>query len=652
MENEKKFVETYLLSTFGVVAVLVLAIAVNFIATAVNKRADFTEENLYTLSNGTKAILGDLETPVTLRFYFSKDAGQMPVHLKSYAQRVEDLLKEYRVAGRGNIVVEKLNPKPDSDAEDSANLDGVHGQPIGMTGERIYLGVAISCLDETMALPFLSPDRENLLEYDITRAVYRVVNSEKAVLGVMSSLSVMGKQGPQNPMMMQMQQQPQNKPPWIVTSELKRDFDVREVQKDTEEIDSDIDILMLVHASELSDKTLFAIDQFVLRGGKLLAFVDPMSVIERQEKPPMPQMQYMPPGASTLGVLFDTWGIEFDAEKVAGDLVYMTRIQREGRQESMPTVLSLTSKALNADDPVTSQLENLLIVNGGAFTGDGADGLTKTVLISTSEDSQLIEKFKAQMPGDHLVKDFKPEERRQELAIRLTGTFKTAFPDGKPGDDGDNDADGDDDDDDEEKKDDKGAEDADGSLKESATEGAVILVGDSDMVYDHFCVRRQSFFGREIISPMNDNLNLVQNLAELLSGDNNLISIRSRGTLSRPFEVVLRMKAAAERRHQEKIKSLEDELSEVQRKINDLQRKKSDDQKFIVSKEQREQVATFRKNEAKVRKDLKKVRKQFRRDIDSLENRLKWANIGLMPLLVGLSGIVLAVVKRRRMVRK
>ena len=164
MGTEKKFIETYLLSTFGVVAVLVLAIAVNFIASAVNKRADFTEENLYTLSEGTRAILGDLDTPVTLRFYFSKDAAQLPVHLKSYAQRVEDILKEYRVAGRGNIVVEKLNPKPDSDAEDSANLDGVHGQPIGMTGDRVYLGVAINCLDETVALPFLSPDRENLLE--------------------------------------------------------------------------------------------------------------------------------------------------------------------------------------------------------------------------------------------------------------------------------------------------------------------------------------------------------------------------------------------------------------------------------------------------------------------------------------------------------
>ncbi|MBT3379046.1 MAG: hypothetical protein HN742_38025 [Lentisphaerae bacterium] len=645
MGTEKKFIETYLLSTFGVVAVLVLAIAVNFIASAVNKRADFTEENLYTLSEGTRAILGDLDTPVTLRFYFSKDAAQLPVHLKSYAQRVEDILKEYRVAGRGNIVVEKLNPKPDSDAEDSANLDGVHGQPIGMTGDRVYLGVAINCLDETVALPFLSPDRENLLEYDITRAVYRVMNSEKAVLGIMSALSVMGKQAPQNPMMMQMQQQQQNKPPWVVTSELKRDFDVREVPKDTEEIDGDIDILMLVHASELSDKTLFAIDQFVLRGGKLLAFVDPMSVIERQEKPPMPQMQYMPPGASTLGALFDAWGIEFDTEKVAGDLIYMTRIQREGRQESMPTVLSLTSKALNADDPVTSQLENLLIVNGGAFSGDGVDGLTKTVLISTSEDSQLIEKFKAQMPGDHIVKDFKPEERRQELAIRLTGTFKTAFPEGKPEDDADKD-------DEDDKKGEDEAEAAPSHLTESAGEGAVILVGDSDMVHDHFCVRRQQFFGQQIVQPMNDNLSFVQNLAELLSGDNNLISIRSRGTLSRPFEVVLRMKAEAEQRYQEKISALEDELSEVQRKINDLQRKKSDDQKFIVSKEQREQISKFRKKEAESRKKLKDVRKKFRRDIDSLENNLKWANIGLMPFLVGLSGIALAIVKRRRMIRK
>lgn len=654
MDTKKKVIETFLFSTVGVVGMIVLLIAVNVIFDALNIRVDMTEENLYTLSPGTKQILKGMDTPVNIRYYFSKDAAQMPVYLKNYAQRVEDLLKEYREVAGGNVAIEKLNPKPDSDAEDSANLDGVHGQSAGLAGDKIYLGLAISCLDEVVSLPFLSPERENLLEYDITRAVYRVLHPEKAVVGIMSSLSVMGQQ---QPPMMPMGGPQQNKPAWIMVSELKRDFEVREVSTDIESVDDDIDVLMLVHATNLPDKTLFAIDQFVLRGGRLLAFLDAMSMVERQERPQqMPQMQ-MPPASSTLGVLLDAWGVEFETEKVVADLQYMTRVQgRDGGPESMPMVLSLNKETVDADDPATGQLESLLYVFGGVFSGDGIDSLKKTVLLHTSEDSQLIEKFMAQMPGDSVVKDFKPEEREQALGIRLTGTFKTAFPEGKPGDaggdaeDGDASTDADKDADDKAKADDAKADD--GLLRESAQEGVVVLIGDADMIYDHFCVRRQSFFGQEVINPMNDNLTLVQNLLEQLSGDNNLISIRSRGAIARPFLVVQRMKAEAEQKYQEKIKALEDDLSEVQRKIGELQREKSKDQQYILSSEQQRQIEKFRQKEGEVRKELKGVRKKFRRDIDALENRLKWANIALMPFLVGMSGIVLAMAQRRRMVRK
>jgi len=648
-EDTRKKVETYLFSVVGVLGMAVVLIAVNVISSSVNFRGDLTEENLYTLSAGTKAILEKMDTPVTIRFYYSKDAAQMPVFLKNYAQRVQDLLKEYREASGGKITIQKLNPKPDSDAEDSANLDGVHGQSGGLTGDQIYLGLAISCLDETVPIPFLSPDRENLVEYDVTRALYRVLNPEKPILGVMSSLGVMGKE--MNPMM-RMQGMGQPKPPWVAIAELKRDFEVREVNTDVEEIDEDINVLMLVHATNLSDKALFAIDQFVLRGGKLLAFLDPMSMVEAQERPQMGPMQQMPPGASTLGVLLDAWGVEFETEKVVADLLYMTRIQgRGGQPQSMPTVLSLPEKSVAEDDPATNQLESLLYAFGGVFTGDGADGLKKAVLISTSEETQLVEKFMAQMPGEHIVKDFKPEGRELALSVRLTGKFRTAFPEGKPGDDKDDDkVDGDDAE--EKKKDEEQEKPAPDHLTESTKGGAVVLVGDSDMVHDHFCIRKQSFFGQEIISPMNDNLTLVQNLIEQLSGDSNLISIRSRGAMSRPFLRVQKMKTEAEQKYRDRIKALEDEVSEVQRKINELQREKSKDQRFILSKEQKEAVAKFRQKEAETKQELKKLRKKFRRDIDSLENTLKWANIALMPFLVSISGIALAIVKRRRMVRK
>ncbi len=638
MKNKKKFVEAYILSTVGVIGMIVLLIAVNVISKAVNFRGDLTEENIYTLSDGTRQILKKMDTAVTIRFYYSKEAAQMPVNLKSYAGRVEDLLKEYREGADGNIVLQKFNPTPDSDAEDSARLDGVYGQNVGGLGggEKIYLGLAVSCLDENVALPFLSPERENLLEYDLTRAIYRVQNSEKPVLGVMSSLPVMG--GPPANPMMAMQGRGKQTPPWMLIAELKRDFDVRKVETTIENVADDIDVLMLIHATKLSDKALFAIDQFVLRGGRLLAFVDPMSMVESQNRSPQMQQMYMPPGASTLGKLFDAWGVEFVTEKLLADSGYMAKVSTRNGPQSMPLVLTLTKSAVNADDPATSQLENLLYVYGGCFKGDGAKGLDKTVLLSSSEDSQQVEKFMAQMPAKQILRDFKPSGKRQQLAVRLTGKFKTAFPDGKPADDAG--------------KDKKSAESKDGTLAESVKDGAVVLIGDSDMAYDHFCVRKQNFFGQEVSSPMNDNFSFFQNLVEQLSGDNNLIGIRSRGVSSRPFDVVRKMQDEAENRYKHQIQALEDDVADAQRKINEMQREKSKDQRYILSAEQKETIDRLRQQEAKRKKELKEVRKSFRRDIDSLENRLKWTNIALMPLLVSLGGIMLAMIKRRRMVRK
>lgn len=639
MEKRKKLIQAYLFSTLGVVVAGIALIAVNVILDPLNLRMDLTEEHLFTLSDGTRAILKGMDTPVNIRFYFSKDVAQMPVHLKTYAGRVEDILKEYRRYAGSNIEIQRLNPQPDSDAEDSANLDGVVGQPLGAfgTGDRIYLGIAISCLDQTVALPFLSPDRENLLEYDITRSIYRVMHPEKPKLGVLSSLPIMGEMVPPQ-MMMQMPNMSQ-KPPWQAIEELKGNFDVVEVDKTADSIDGDIDVLMLVHPKDLEDKTLYAIDQFVLRGGKLLAFLDPMSMIESQEQ--SPQQRFMPPGASSLGKLLGAWGIEFDTEKVVADMEYMTRIRRrmDAGPEAMPLVLTLTSEAINADDPATSQLENVLYVFGGVFKGDGAEGLTKTVLLHTSEECQLVEKYMAQRSGEAIIKEFSSAEREQELCVRLAGTFKTAFPDGKPA----------------AKDDDKGEakeEAAGDSLKESATPGAVVLVGDSDMIYDNFCVQKGSIFGQTIVQPINDNLTFLQNLVEQLSGDSNLIGIRSRGTLSRPFEVVRSMQAEAERRYQDRIKALEDEVAETNRKISELQREKKQGEKALLSAEQQEAIRKFREKKAETNRQLKDVRKKFRRDIDSLENRLMVVNIGLMPLLVALGGIALAIVKRRRLVRK
>lgn len=630
---KKKQIETLLYSIVGVLAMFLLVVAANFIFGAFKVRADLTQEKLYTLSDGTKAILKKLDGPVEIRFYYTQGEKEVPTQFKAYAQRVEDLLAEYKQHGKGYVVIKKFNPKPDSDAEDSAHLDGIEGQMLP-NGDHLYLGIAVSYLDTKAALPFLSPDREKLLEYDVSRAISRVANPEKPVVGVMTPLPMFGQ--PMNPMMMRMGQQPQE--PWVVVNELQRDFTVRQIQMDVDKIDDDIKVLLVAHPKNISDKTQYAIDQFVLRGGKLIAFLDALAIMDRseQQNPMMPNMS----GGSSMEKLLKAWGLGFDTTKVVADRVFVTKFIRNNREEEAPAVLSLKTGGINKDDVVTSQIDSLLVPFAGAFTGTPADGLKKTVLLHSSPQSQLVEGFMAQMGGDAISKDFKPSGTTNAIAIRLAGKFKTAFPDGKPADTKT------DDEQKEEKKEENKPED---SLKESKGENVVVLIGDADMLYDQFSVQIQNIFGQKIVIPRNGNLNLAQNLVEQMTGDSNLIGVRSRATLNRPFTVVQEMQARADESWRAKIKQIEDDLRETQTKLNELQTKKEKgQQRFILSKEQQAELERFRNKEAEAKRELKELRKNLRKDIDSLENRLKWTNIAGMPVLVTLFGIVLAVVKNKR----
>jgi ABC-type uncharacterized transport system involved in gliding motility auxiliary subunit len=629
---KKKQLETLLYSVVGVGAMFLVLVALNFIFGVFKARADLTQEKLYTLSDGTKAILKKLEGPVEIRFYATQGEKEMPAQFKAYAQRIEDLLSEYKQHAKGNIEIKKFNPRPDSDAEDSAQLDGVEGQMLP-NGEHLYLGIAVSYLDGKSALPFLSPDREKLLEYDISRAISRVANPEKPVVGVMTPLPMFGQ--PMNPMMMRMGQQPQE--PWVVINELQRDFTVRQLQMDVDKIDDDIKVLLVVHPKNISDKAQYAIDQFVLRGGKLIAFLDALAIMDRseQQNPMMPNMS----GGSSMEKLLKAWGLSFDTTKVIADNNFKTRFMRNNRPEEAPAVLSLNAAGINKEDVVTSQIDNLLIPFAGVFTGTPAEGLKKTVLLHTTPESQLVEGIMAQMGGDAMMKDFKASGTTNAVAIRLAGKFKTAFPDGKPADTKAED----------DKKEEKKETPAGDSLKESKGENVVVLVGDADMLYDQFSVQIQNIFGQKIVIPRNGNLNLAQNVVEQMTGDSNLIGVRSRATLNRPFTVVQEMQAAAEESYRSKIKELEGSLQETQTKLNELQAKKEKgQQRMILSKEQQDEIERFRKKEADAKRELKEVRKNLRKDIDSLENKLKWGNIIGMPILVAAFGIVLAVVKNKR----
>jgi ABC-type uncharacterized transport system involved in gliding motility auxiliary subunit len=623
--------DSLLYSVVGVVAVLVIIVAINLLAGFLKFRSDLTENKLYTLSDGTKKILDKLDTDVAVRFYFSKDNASVPVPLRTYAQEVQDLLDEYQQFSHGKVKVIKLDPKPDSDAEDSANLDGIEGQAVDLT-DKVYLGLAVSCLDAKTTIPYLSPDRANLLEYDLSRSISSVANPKKAVIGVMSALPVTGREA--SPMMMQQRQQPSQ--PWIFLNELKENYVVRDVPLTTDKIDDDVSVLVVVHPQGIADAAQFAIDQFLLRGGKMVALLDPYSFVQVQTAG-----QYG--GAtsydSTLSKLLPAWGIDFSTKKLIADPVFATQVQRDNDVQSDPTILSITSEGINKEDALGAAVSDLLMPFAGAFIGKPAEGLKEDVLVKSSTQAGLVDTALLQAGADSIRKDLKSANTAYPIAIRLSGKFKTAFPEGKP--------------------ENKSAAEPSPSpaaspaakedvLKEAKSEGVVILVGDSDFAYDAIAGRAQQVLAQTVFVPSNGNLNFIQSSVEQLAGDSDLIGIRSRSSGNRPFVVVNKMEAAAQQKYQSKIDELEDNLNQARQKLAALQTSKQSDQKTLFSPEQQAEIKKFQENEATVNKELKQVRKNLRQEIDSLQSTVKWVDVAAMPLIVTLVGLTLALVKRRR----
>jgi ABC-type uncharacterized transport system involved in gliding motility auxiliary subunit len=620
---KKRGFETYLYSMIGVAAMLVLLVVINMIAAQAKQRIDLTADRAYTLSAGTRAILAKIDTPVQIRFYCTRNGNALPASLKNYAQRVEDLLAEYRQAAKGKIEIRKLDPQPDSDAEDSARLDGLQPQLL-QNNERVYLGLSVSMLDQKETIPFLTPARERLLEYDVSRAIARVINPERPIIGVMSALPVVG---PMLPVRMMPQQ---NERPWVVYSELQRDFTVRNVDLTTDKIPDEVKLLLVIHPKGISDATQFAIDQFVLRGGKLVAFLDPDCVLD-----PQPTSGPVPAASSSsLDKLLKAWGLEFNTSRVVADLNHMGRTQ-QGRA---PAVLTLAEDALNQNDVLTAQT-NAVMVLAGAFTGTPVEGLQQTVLIKSSTNSQLIAPMVARGSGEEIIHNFQPSGTEYALVLRLTGKLKTAFPDGVPASSPSPSPSPTP----EEKKSEQPP-----SLKESAKETNIVLFGDVDMIQDQVAVTQMSNpFGGRVFTPNNGNLALAEGAIEQLSGDSDLIAMRSRATTVRPFTVIREMQAKAEAHYQNTIRQLESSLSDTQRKLNDLQQSKESGQQFILSPEQQQEISNFRNKEVGIKAQLKEERRKLRADIDSLENRLKWLNIAAIPALVAFSGVFLAIGRRK-----
>jgi ABC-type uncharacterized transport system involved in gliding motility auxiliary subunit len=617
----KKY-EPLLYSAIGLVALFLLLVAVNFLISRVPARIDLTEGRLYTLSEGTRKVLRGLDAPVKVKLYISQGEA-VPVQLRGFAQRVEDLVREFKAVAGSNLVVERYNPKPDSDEEDAAQLEGIEPQQL-FSGEQFYLGVAVSQLDRKQSIPAISPQRERLLEYDLVRAIARVGSTERPKVGLMAGLPVLGERF--NPFTRQSSE------PWVLANELKREFEVKEVPLSAREIDKDLNVLLVIHPRDAQPQTEYALDQFVMRGGKLIVFVDPYAYFDQ-----MPTMPGLPAQASssTLPLLFKAWGIQMDPGKVVADVVFGSG----GGARYTPTVLSLNRTAFSRDDIVTGQIETLLYAFGGAFELKLPEYLKATELVKSSPDSMLVDNMNATKAGEEATRGFKPSGSALPLALRLSGKFKTAFPEGvkeaeKPAG----------------KQEDEKKPAAAGTpaLRESP-ENSVIVVADVDMLADGAAVDVQEVFGRKIVVPSNGNLAFALGMVEQFAAGDELISLRSRAAAFRPLTVVRELEAEAQKQYFGRIQALEEEKQKTQARLQELQKAQGGAAKGaqILSPEQQAELERFRKTYAETNLALKELRKNLRQDAEALVFWTKVANIALMPLLVALIGLLIAFLRKR-----
>lgn len=620
-----------LISFGGILLAIVLLITINILINVVFKsaRLDLTEDNLYTLSQGTENIITGLDEPITLRFYFSEKLATGVPALMNYGRQIRELLEEYVSESNGKINLIVLDPEPFSEVEDQAVEHGLQGVPIDNVGSTAYFGlVGTNATDDKEVIPFFQMEKEASLEYDLTRLAHKLGSPKKQVVGLLSTLPIEGS-GPENPMLGM-----QGDPEWMVVTQLKQLFDVRSLSKDLAKVPAEVDVLMLVHPKGMSDKTLFAIDQFVLNGGRALVFVDPHAETEKVSHDPQnPMSAAMTEKSSDMPKLFDKWGIEMVKGQLAGDIESASRVSMSqgGRPQAIDYVLwmQLRENNIAQNDFVTGELKQITMATTGQLkTKDGAE-TTFVPMLETGEKAMSIPVARVQFRLDPvgLLNSYKPGGKKLTLAARVTGPAKTAFPDGHPdGEEGQ-------------------------WLKESKENINVIVVADTDMLEDRFWVNVQNFFGQRIAIPRANNGAFVTNSIENLSGSNDLISLRSRGNFSRPFLKVKEIQRDAEQRFRDKEQELQQKLRDTERKISELQRQKSGDDSTILSPEQAQEIKKFREQRVKTRKELRNVQHELQKNIESLGSKLKFINVGLIPILIILFAVGLVAYRHKRMAR-
>lgn len=603
-------------SSAGLLLIALAFLAFNMVSglALTNVRLDLTEQKLYTISDGTRQILGELDEPINLYFFYSDKSAKDLVVLRNYARRVEEMLKAYAQAADGKIKLHIVDPEPFSEDEDKAAEFGLQAVPAQQGGDAIYFGLAgTNSVDDHQVIPFFPLDQEEFLEYEVSRLVQSLAHPQRPVVGVLSGLPLNGGFDMQT-------QQPSS--PWMVMEEIRQLFQIESLKPDVDQIPDKVSVLLLVHPKNLPEQTQYAIDQFVLRGGKLLAFVDPWS--EADHAMPMPGEMGGEGKSSDLPALFKAWGFEMLPGKVLGDGAYAMSVSmgQGERPARHPAWLTLPRQALDPSDVATANLETLTVATAGILRPlEGA----KTHFVPLIHSSEYAMPFDAQRFAmlrnpQELMGELNPSGDRYTVAARISGPAQSAFPDGIEG-----------------RKD---------GLK-SADNINVIVVADTDMLSDRMWVQVQDFFGQRVPQPWADNSAFAINALDNLSGSEALISVRSRGRFTRPFTVVEDLQRQAEARFREQEQALKQRLSETEEKLASLQNQ--DPAKALeLTPEQQATLQQFMQEKLRIRKELREVNYQLNADIEKLGRTLKFINIALVPLVLTLGVLLLWAWRRRR----
>lgn len=623
----------------GLLLALILYITANTLVSLwfPTTRLDVTEESLYTLSDGTHKILSDVDEPITLHYFFSERLGREVPFYATYARRIRELLTEIETAADGKLVVREYNPEPFSDAEELAVSHGVQGIPVDQSNELAYFGLSgINTADEIGRIPFFQTERENLLEYDLMQMIYTLSVVDPPVVGVMSSLPVMGD--------MNVRLQGGITVLWAIAKRLSANFEVVNLPDSIDDLPDEIDVMMVVHPRSLSERTLYQLEQFLFRGGRALFFIDPKSEPDIFDDP-----DDVSTSANGVRRLFDHWGIRVPEGQLVGDRSMALRINAGTVAQPIPAEylvwLNVPRNNMNQDDPATSHLAAINLASAGYIEIEEDSPLTLRPIVFSSPDSSLIavEQVRGTKPDVlDLLDSFKPDEQSYVMAGRLTGELVTAFRKGPP-----------------QRmipKTDRETEENPDPIQRMKSSGPVniIVVADSDLLQDRFWIRKQQFFGREVEEPFASNADLVVNALGNLAGSDELLALRSRGGSQRPFETVIKLQQQAESRLQQREQELQDKLSETREKIAEFEgpyqgpEDPSAGVAVSLSPEQRAELGRMRNEMLAIRKQLRSVQTRLRKEVETLEGWLQFLNIGLVPMLIAVIGIVVGISRYTR----